>query len=175
MSYIILVKETDHAYLKDEVDTQLNRGRGNTIDIHEGETTRQSRYLNQVPLNQSNPDLLVNYLEYYEFKEGNSSYHGSWRTDIKLTPNHVFQMMRAGRARWKIENDTVNTRKTPEYHLEHHYGHGKLHLATVLARLMMLHFLIAQVQERAGPLFQAARRSCASRRHFWEVIRAYWL
>jgi hypothetical protein len=174
MSYIIVVKDTDHTYLTDEVDRQWHRGRGNTIELHEGSTTRQFRYLNQVPLNQSNPDLLVNYLEYLEFKEDQTIYHCSWITDIKLTPNNVFQVMRAGRARWKIENETFNTLKTQEYHLEHNYGHGKQHLATVLAMLMMLHFLIDQVQELACPLFQAARRTCSSRRQFWELLRAYW-
>ena len=174
MSYIIVVKETDHAYLKNEVDRQMNGGWGNAIELREGDTIRQFRYLNQVPLNQSNPDLLVNYLEYHELKEGKTIYHGSWITNIKLTPNNVFQVMRAGRARWKIENETFNTLKNQEYHLEHNYGHGKQHLATVLAMLMMLHFLIDQVQELACPLFQAARRTCSSRGQFWERIRAYW-
>jgi hypothetical protein len=118
--------------------------------------------------------LLVNYLEYHEIKEGKTLYHSSWITDIKLTPNHVFQILRAGRARWKIENETFNTLKNQNYHLEHNYGHGKLHLATVLATLMMLHFLIDQVQELACPLFQAARRRYSSRRQFWELLRAYW-
>lgn len=66
MSYIMVVKETDHAYLKAYVDTQLKSGRGRTIELREGDTTRPFRYLNQVPLTQSNPNLLVNYLEYHE-------------------------------------------------------------------------------------------------------------
>jgi hypothetical protein len=173
MSYIIVVKETDHAYLKNEVDTQMKGGLGKTIELHDGETTRQYRYLNQVPLNQSNPDLLVNYLEYHELKEGKTTYYCSWITDIELTPNNVYQVMRAGRTRWKIENETFNTLKTQGYHLEHNYGHGKLHLATVLATLMMLHFLIDQVQELACPLFQAARNRYYSRRQLWEFRRAY--
>jgi hypothetical protein len=160
--------------LKNEVEAQLKSGRGRTIELREGDTTRQFRYLNQVPLNQSHPDLLVNYLEYQELKEGKTIYHGSWITDIELTPDNVFQVMRAGRARFQIENETFNTLKTQEYHLEHNYGHGKQHLATVLATLMMLHFLIDQVQELACPLFQAARHSYPSRRQFWEILRAYW-
>ena len=174
MSYIIVVKEIDHAYLKAVVDTQMKSGRGRTIELREDNTTRQFYYVNQVPLNQSNPDLLVNYLEYHELKEGQTIYHCSWITDIELIPDNVFQIMRAGRARWKIENETFNTLKNQDYHLEHNYGHGKQHLATVLATLMMLHFLLDQVQELACPLFQAARRTCSSRCQFWEVMRAYW-
>ena len=40
--------------------------------------------------------------------------------------------MRAGRSRWKVENETFNTLKNLGYNLEHNYGHGKQHLATVL-------------------------------------------
>jgi hypothetical protein len=174
MNYIIVVKETDHTYLKGEVEAQINSGWGKTIELHEGDITQQYRYVNQVPLNQSHPDLLVNYLEYHELKEGKTTYHCSWITNIKLTSNNVYQVMRAGRTRFQIENETFNTLKTQGYHLEHNYGHGKRHLATVLATLMMLHFLIDQVQELACPLFQAARRRYSSRRQFWEILRAYW-
>jgi len=175
MSYIIVVKETDHAYLKAVVDTQMKSGQGRTIELHEDDTTRQFHYVNQVPLNQSNPDLLVNYLEYHEIKGGKTIYYCSWITDIELTPDNVFQIRRAGRARWKIENETFNTLKNQDYHLEPNYGHGKRHLATVLATLMRLHFLLDQVPELAGPLFQAARNSYSSRCQFWEILRAYWL
>jgi hypothetical protein len=169
----MVVQETDHIYLNTAVDTRMNGGRGKSLEIREGNTTRQYRYLNPVPLNQSHPDLLVNDLEYHELKEGKTTYHGSWITDLELTPNNVYQVRRAGRTRWKIENETFNTLKTQGYHLEHNYGHGKRDLATVLATLMILHFLIDQVQELAGPLFQAARHRCYSRHQWWERRRAY--
>jgi len=57
MSYIIVVKETDHTHLKTAVEIQMNGGRGKSLEIREGHTTRKYRYLNPVPLNQSNPDL----------------------------------------------------------------------------------------------------------------------
>jgi hypothetical protein len=172
MSYIIVVKDSDHAYLKDQVTTRMADGEGKRLELREGKILRQYRYLNQVPLNQSNPDLLVNYLEYHEFQEGKLNYHCSWITNLKLTPENVYQVMRAGRARWKIENETFNTLKTQGYHLEHNYGHGKQHLATVLAMLMMLHFLIDQVQELACPLFQAARGRFHSRTQLWATLRS---
>jgi hypothetical protein len=174
MSYLIVVKDTDHRYLKDEVDQRWHRGQGNAIEFREGDTTRQFRFLNQVPLIQSNPDLFVNYLEYNELKEGKITYHCSWITDIELSPSNIFQVRRAGRARFQIETVTFNTMKTQEYHFEHNYGHGKRFLATVLAMLMMLHFLCERVPELAGPLFQAARRTCSSRGQFGELRRAYW-
>ena len=46
--------------------------------------------------------------------------------------------MRAGRARWRIENETFNPLKN---HGDH-FGHGNRHLATVCAYLMMRAFFI---------------------------------
>lgn len=59
------------------------------------------------------------------------------------------------------------------YHLEHNYGHGKKHLSTVFATLMMLTFLIDQVQELCCRYFQEARRSYRAKVRLWERIRAH--
>jgi len=64
-----------------------------------------------------------------------------------LTKSNVELVMRGGRSRWHIENQTFNTLKNQDYEFEHNFGHGKQYLATVLAMLMMLAFLIDQVQE----------------------------
>ncbi len=60
--------------------------------------------------------------------------------------------MRTGRCRWKVENETFNTLKNQGYNLEHHYGHGKQHLASVLGMLMILMFLVDQIQETSCSL-----------------------
>ena len=62
--------------------------------------------------------------------------------------------MQAGRARWRIENETFNTLKNQGYHFEHNFGHGYQHLTTVLMHLMLLAFLMDQIQPRCGGLFQ---------------------
>lgn len=171
MGYIIAVKPSDHTYLMKTIEQSIQMGKGDEFETIETDNTiRTYRFINQVPLNATNPDLLVNYLEYTEIK-GDKKYHISWITHINLHRNNVYYIMRAGRARWKIENETFNTLKNQGYHLEHNYGHGKQHLATVLAMLMMLHFLIDQVQELACPLFKAARYRFHSRIQFWEVLR----
>ena len=59
------------------------------------------------------------------------------------------------------------------YHLEHNYGHGKKHLSTVFATLMMLTFLMDQVQETCCRYFQEARNSYRARIRLWEQIRSY--
>jgi len=118
---------------------------------------------------------LVNFLEYWEEKDGKKVYHNTWITDIELHQDNIYQVMRGGRARWKIENETFNTLKNQGYNLEHNYGHGELHLSTVLAILMMLPFLIDQVQELACPLFKAAKGRFHSRIQLWETLRSRFL
>jgi hypothetical protein len=50
-------------------------------------------------------------------------------------------------ARWKIENETFNTLKNQGYDFGHNYGLGKQHLIEVFVCLVMLAFLIDQIQQ----------------------------
>ena len=79
--------------------------------------------------------------------------------------------MRGVLARCKIENETFNTLKNQGYHLEHNYGHGEQNLSVVLALLMMLAFLVDQVQQLCCPLFQAACHKMKTKCHLWEELR----
>ena len=81
--------------------------------------------------------------------------------------------MQGARARWRIENETFNTLKNQGYHFEHNFGHGYQHLSVVFATLMMLAFLVDQVQQLCCPLFQAAWAKWGSKRLLWEKMRAY--
>ncbi len=76
-------------------------------------------------------------------------------TNLKVTDENVFEIMRGGRARWRIENETFNTLKNQGYHFEHNFGHGYKNLSVVFAMLMMLAFLVDQVQQIASQLFNA--------------------
>ena len=80
--------------------------------------------------------------------------------------------MRGGRARWRIENETFNTLKNQGYHFEHNFGHGKENLSVNFALLMMLAFLVDQVQQRVDTLFQAVLKKEGSRKRLWEHTRA---
>ena len=80
--------------------------------------------------------------------------------------------MRAGRARWKIENETFNTLKNQGYNLGHNYGLGKKNLSTVFTILMKLAFLVDQAQQISCWLFQAAWQKAESKRELWEHVRS---
>lgn len=80
--------------------------------------------------------------------------------------------MRGGRARWRIEHETCNTLKNQGDHFEHHDGHGYQHVSVVCAVLMLLAFLVDQVQQMCCPLCQAVWAKLGSKRRLWERMRA---
>ena len=127
---------------------------------------------NEVPLNDANYDLKVNFLECL-FEDGRGKVvRFTWITDFHLNKQNVYKIARGGRARWKIENETFNTLKNQGYEFEHNYGHGYKYLCHVFANLMMLAFLIDQVQQRCCGLFQAALKKTVSRIVLWERLRS---
>ena len=93
-------------------------------------------------------------------------------TDFKITQKNAYEIMRGGRARWKVENETFNTLKNQGYHFNHNFGLGKNHLSEVFAMLMMLAFLVDQTQQLCCNLFQNVWKKSGSKRALWEKIRS---
>jgi hypothetical protein len=174
---IIGVKPGDHTFLFAHLQALDEAGQMQTLTLVDPATNvlHHFRFCEGAPLNESNPDELVNVLLYWEIpldqKAKAKVQHFSWITDLALDADTVWDIMRGGRARWKIENETFNTLKNQGYHLEHNYGHGEQNLSVVLALLMMLAFLVDQVQQRCCPLFQAAWSKMKTKCHLWEEIR----
>jgi hypothetical protein len=169
--YILGVKEGDHEHLFEQVALARQEGRTTEYERRSGDVVHRFCFVNQMPLNKSNPDILVNFVEYWEISEGKTQ-HFCWVTDFTVTKLNVFTIMRGGRARWKVENETFNTLKNQGYHFEHNFGHGKKNLSVVFAALMMLAFLVDQVQQLACELFQAVLEKKGSRKRLWEHMRA---
>lgn len=173
--YIVGVKHGDHAFLFKQLQANDEAGRTHHLTQSDPATgvLHHFRWHHAVPLNESNLDELVNVLEYWEVQPDGSVLYFSWITDLTLTADNVDAVMRGGRARWKIENETFNTLKNQGYHLEHNYGHGEKNLSVVLALLMLLAFLVDQTQQLCCPLFQAAWHKMGSKRHLWEELRHF--
>lgn len=187
-SYILGVKKGDHKFLFNYIESKkedvsefnkeelvLRVGSKNQ-PLAEIKIRHKFRFINQVPLNESNQDVLINFIEYWEEKFDNKTQkyktqHFSWVTDIEIATNNVHQLMRGGRARWKIENETFNTLKNQGYNFEHNFGHGSKNLSTVFAHLLMLAFLVDQIQAMACGLFKAALEKVGKKSYLWEKIR----
>jgi hypothetical protein len=182
LRYILSVKPGDHAFLFQYVDEAAERGEVTDLVIADSQRSKIShcfRFINGVPLNQvSQEELRVNFLEYWMVEEREDAEpkilrRFSWVTDIAISEDNVFELMRGGRARWRIENETFNTLKNQGYNLEHNYGLGKKHLSAVFMLLTMLAFLVDQLQQLCCPLFQAAEKKISCKQRLWERIRGY--
>ncbi|MEE8057438.1 MAG: hypothetical protein V3T17_06340 [Pseudomonadales bacterium] len=66
-----------------------------------------------------------------------------------------------------------NLPKNQGYHFEHNFGHGYQHLSTVMVHLMMLAFLIDQIQQRCCSLFKRALEKAGSKGRLWRKIRGW--
>ena len=171
INYIISVKPDGQESLFEEVKNRVLKNEYEEFEVlGDDKILRGYRWINEIPLNKSHPDLKVNFLDYWEIRDG-KEFNFSWVTEVKLTQNNVELVMKGGRSRWHIENQTFNTLKNQDYEFEHNFGHGKQYLATVFAMLMMLAFLIDQVQEYGCAFFQVARQRFRSRTSLWIKIK----
>jgi hypothetical protein len=173
LHYILGVKEGDHAYLFQQVEAAEHAGQVTSYERHDraAGVLHRFRFVNDVPLNASTTHVRVNFMEYWEMSNDKVQ-HFSWVTDLRVNKRNVFHLMRGGRARWKIENETFNTLKNQGYHFEHNYGHGEQHLSVVFAMVMMLAFLVDQTQQLCCALFRAVWTKLGSKRLLWERLRA---
>jgi len=174
LHYILGVKNGDHSFLFNQVEEAQKRDETTQFEFVDNDHSKMVHrflFLNQVPLNESNQDLLVNFLEYWQITPTETK-HFSWVTDFTVTKDNAYQLMRGGRARWKIENETFNTLKNQGYHFGHNYGLGKNNLSAVFAMLMMLAFLVDQTQQICCSLFRAVWKKLGSKRELWERMRS---
>jgi len=131
------------------------------------------RWLNELPLRDGDDALRVGWCELTTTDaDGTVLYRNAWASSQPIGEANVVAVVEAGRSRWKIENENNNTLKTQGYRFEHNYGHGKRHLAAVLASLTLLAFLAHTVLDRLDQRYQAVRRHLPSRRTFFEHLRA---
>ena len=169
MKYLLGAKPGDHQFLFAALETSEETQYYEVSD--EKGFLHQFRFLNDVILNKSNPDVRINALEYMQTDPKGKETVFSWVTNILITQTNVFALMKGGRARWKIENETFNTLKNLGYNLEHNYGHGKKFLSTILCLLMLLAFLVDQIQGMTCSLFQAVKKQAGSFQALWEKLR----
>jgi len=173
LRYLLGVKEGDHTYLFKQVQAAEQAGWVTYYERHDraAGVVHRFRFVNDMPLNESNTDVRVNFIEYWEMGDDKVQ-HFSWVTDFRVSKRNVYRLMRGGRTRWKIENETFNTLKNQGYNFEHNYGHGEQNLSVVFAMLMMLAFLVDQTQQLCCALFQAVWAKLGSKRMLWERMRA---
>jgi hypothetical protein len=174
MSFILVAKPTDHKLLFEWVSelSQLDACGSLEFRDHKGRRHRY-QWVNQVPLNGSKDADLVNFFQYQLVaKNGKVTYKNSWVTDMTVDENNVVNLVKGGRARWKIENETFNTLKNQGYHIEHNFGHGQQNLSMIFFVLNLLAFYVHQILELTDRLYHTVRYTkFTSRKEYWNQLR----
>jgi hypothetical protein len=173
MSFILVAKPGDHKVLFEWVNELHQLGEGDTFEYTDQKNRRHwYRWVNQVPLNGTKDADHVNFFEYHLIKNGKITYRNSWVTDKRIDKNNIETLVKGGRARWKIENETFNTLKNQGYHLEHNFGHGKHNLSLNFFILNLLAFYIHQILELTDHLYHTVRYTkFTSRKEYWNQLR----
>jgi hypothetical protein len=173
MRYVLVVKEEDHKLLMEWVNEQRQLKEVSRLEVKDKKGRLHIyEWINEVPLNGNKNTLWVNYFEYWLVVGGEVTYHNSWVTDFSLSEGNVAKLVRIGRCRWKIENETFNTLKNQGYHIEHNFGHGEKHLSINFLLLNLLAFFMHQIFELTDSLYQECRRAFGSRRNLWDHLRS---
>ncbi len=174
MSFILVAKPADHKLLFEWVNELIALADGGRLELGD-EKGRRHRYqwVNQVPLNGTKDADLVNFFQYQLVaKSGKVTYKNSWVTDIDIDENNVTTLVKGGRARWKIENETFNTLKNQGYHIEHNFGHGQQNLSMIFFVLNLLAFYVHQIMELTDRLYHQVRYTkFTSRKEYWNQLR----
>ncbi len=135
--------------------------------------TKHYRYMNQVPLRDTDDALMLNWCELIITDADNQvTYQNAWATTHLITDENVAELATAGRARWKVENENNNVLKNQGYHFDHNFGHGKEHLSNLLASLILLAYLLHTTLNWMDATYRTVRRLLPSRRTFFEHLRA---
>jgi hypothetical protein len=171
-NFILGVKPGDHAHLFDAIDNTAEYGLSQWHTSAEKGLVRRFQFINNVPLTAGDDTVRINFLRFWEIDKDGVTREFSWVTDYELSKSNVEKIMRGGRARWKIENETFNTLKNQGYQFEHNFGHGNKNLSVNFATIMMLAFLIDQAQALCCKAFQRAQAKRINKKSFWEKMRS---
>ncbi len=177
LNFILVCKPSSHKTLYQWVDEKDGLGQVKTVIVRRRDGKKREidtyRFVNQVPLRDSDDALMVNWCEITTTTaEDKVLYHNAFATDHKITKSNVVKIVKAGRSRWKIENENNNTLKTKGYHLTHNYGHGKEHLSSLVCAMIILAFLFHTLLEIDDERYRLVRQELPRRDTFFDDLRA---
>ena len=133
--------------------------------------SQRYQWRNNVPLRAGDDALRGTWIDFEICRNGERTYHNSFFTSLEVTADNVAAIARAGRARWKIENETFHSLARHGYHLKHNFGHGQDGLANLLATLNLFAFTLHSVLDCVADLWRRCRDKAGTRRRFFDKLR----
>ena len=123
-----------------------------------------------MPLRAGDDALKGTWIDFEICRNGERTYHNSFFTSLEVTADNVAAIARAGRARWKIENEQFHCLARQGYHLKHNFGHGRQGLANLLATLNLFAFALHAVLDCVSDLWRQCRARVGTRRKFCATL-----
>ncbi len=176
--FLLTCKPASHGHVNSWIEGLQAYGQRHTLKLRlKGKSNRwehhQYRWANGVPLTDPDDALKVNGCEVtVSNAQGTALYRNAFITDWKITDANVAGLVAAGRARWKIENGSNNVLKNRGYHLEHNFGHGKEHLASLLVMMNLLAFGLHTLLDLTDASCRLIRATVGARRKFFQHLEA---
>jgi hypothetical protein len=176
-NFIFVCLETSHKTLYEWLEFLEKSGEVSTIEKKQWDGRKnliyRYRYASRLPLRDDDSSLEVNWCEITVINEKTQKiiYQNNWITNHKITENNVENIVKAGRSRWKVENEGNNVLKNHGYNLEHNFGHGENHLCEFLLSLNLLSFLFHTVLDLVNYTYQKIRDLLVTRTSFFNDIR----
>lgn len=175
--FILVCKPGSHKTVYEWIDDLARNGVVRT-KIHRRWTGQRHeidtyRYVSDVPLRDADQALTINWCEITTRTEaGKILYHNAFATSLAVEDVNVIEIVASGRTRWKIENENNNTLKTKGYHFAHNFGHGKNALASLLATLNILAYLLHTLLDLMDHKFGLLRQKLPSRKRLFDDMKA---
>ena len=170
--FILVAKDTSHKTMYKYIeDNEPNKLTLTKFEKHQ-KYTYIYRYLNGVPIKKDSKLKGVNWCEVTIYKGEEQVYFNCFITDIEITDESVEKIAKAGRSRWKIENENNNILKTKGYHLEHNFGHGKMHLSEFLFTFNILSYLVHTTLFVCDTEYKILYEMSSSRQVFFQDIKS---
>jgi len=172
MSFILVAKPSSHKILYEWFTDIKQMGEACRLEFTDFKGRDHIyEWVNEIPLNGTKDADDVNFFYYRLVDKGQITYRNSWVTDILIDENNVIQLVKGGRARWKVENEAFNTLKNQGYHIEHNFGHGQQNLSMIFFLLNLLAFFVHQIFELTDLHYQKCRAKFSARKEFWNQLR----
>ena len=175
LDFIFVAKPVTHKHLFEEIEGLDKLGGVHSLQrsAWTGRNHRHYHYrwLNDVSLNAEKNSPVVSWVELKILDDkGKVTFQNSWVTSHLISEQTVVELVKAGRCRWKIENENFNTLKTKGYHFEHNFGHGQQYLSQTLLSLNVIAFLFHTLLELMDSRCALLRATLPRRDTFFQHV-----
>lgn len=141
-----------------------------TRNRHQQVERQRFRWMNGLPVRDSDDAVMGAWVEFVIERNGERTYTNTFFTSLQVTADNVAAIARAGRARWKIENEGFNCLARHGYNIKRNFGHGSQGLANLLATLNLFAFALHAVLDCVSDVWRQGRARAGTRRKFFATL-----